>query len=266
MRFMLTEDEVEHYVTQGYVVPRFRMPDDRLKVMERRLERLLADSPDLGTDYIPGLVERDLGWLSFAREPAILDAVEQVIGPDIALWGSGFFGKPAHDGIETPWHQDGDYWPIRPLATVTVWIALDDSTPENGCLRVVPGSHREGKLVPHVTGKDGDYTLHQAVADEAAAEAHGVDVVLRRGQISLHDVFLIHGSKPNRSPRARRGIVYRLMPTTSYFDRDLARIQTQEFGVPDLSQRQLHLMRGTNRCGRNNFNVGRESKGVKVFG
>ena len=69
--------------------------------------------------------------------------VEELIGPDIALSNSSFFAKPAKKGSRTPWHQDGRYWPIRPLATCSVWIAVDPSTTENGCLRVIPDLRRQ---------------------------------------------------------------------------------------------------------------------------
>ena len=68
--------------------------------------------------------------------------VGQLIGPDIALWNMSFFAKPALNGKKTPMHQDGEYWPIVPLATCTVWIAIDEATVENGCLRYIPGSHK----------------------------------------------------------------------------------------------------------------------------
>lgn len=95
-------------------------------------------------------VSGDDVFLDIARHDGILDLVEQLIGPDIILWGCQAFCKPPGDGMEVPWHQDGQYWPIRPLATCTVWIAIDDSVVENGCLRVIPKSHYEKTLFSHL--------------------------------------------------------------------------------------------------------------------
>eukprot|EP00494_Astrolonche_serrata_P013646 UN13770 len=72
--------------------------------------------------------------------------VEQVLGPNIALWNSSFFAKPSYTGRETPFHQDGHYWPIQPPSTCTVWCAIDPATKENGCMKFIPGSHREKRL------------------------------------------------------------------------------------------------------------------------
>ena len=101
---------------------------------------------------------------------------------------------------KTPWHQDGAYWPIRPLATCTVWIAVDDATPENGCMRFIPGSHKSKTLAEHAVNNDPDYTLNQELDPATYDPAEAIDVTLEAGQISLHDVYLFHGSEVNRSP------------------------------------------------------------------
>ena len=179
--------------------------------------------------------------------------VSQLIGPDIALWNMSFFAKPALSGKRTPWHQDGEYWPIRPLATCTAWLALDDSTPENGCLRVIRGSHTARALRAHNTLASNDVTLTQELDPSEYDETDAVDIVLKAGQVSLHDVYLLHGSEPNRSPRPRRGMTMRFMPTTSVFDRELAQEKARRLGIVDHSDRQVYLLRGTDRSGENEF-------------
>uniref|UniRef100_UPI00248E2DD3 phytanoyl-CoA dioxygenase family protein n=1 Tax=Thalassobaculum salexigens TaxID=455360 RepID=UPI00248E2DD3 len=131
---MLTETEIAQYHDKGYVFPKYRLPPDTLQAIRDDHDRLLARHPEF-RDNCPDLLTFDSGFLNYARDPAILDMVAQLIGPDIALWNMSFFAKPALNGKRTPWHQDGAYWPIRPLATCTVWIAIDDATPENGCMR-----------------------------------------------------------------------------------------------------------------------------------
>jgi len=180
-----------------------------------------------------------------------------VIGPDFLLWGTTVFGKPAGTGKRVPWHQDGEYWPIRPLATCSAWIALDDATPENGCLRVIPGSHKGNRLRAHTQKDNPDLVLNQELNADEYDEAEAVDIVLEAGQLSLHDVYLVHGSEPNRSTKRRAGYVCRYMPTSSHFDREYgAQLQQRGGNQVDFAGRALWLMRGRDLCGRNDFQVG----------
>jgi len=160
-------------------------------------------------------------FLELARDREIVDLVAGAIGDDIVLWGCHVFCKPAGEGYETPWHQDGHYWPIRPLATCTAWVALEESVVENGCLRVIPRSHAARQLHEHLHEDRSDLTLNQRLAAGSFDEATAVDLELQPGQMSLHDVYMIHGAAPNRSPRRRTGVALRYMPATSVFDRNL---------------------------------------------
>ena len=250
---VLSQDEIGRYHDEGLVVPSDRIPLETVEAMREKATALLVERPDMSPDFIPGLVEVDSSWVEYARHPVILDCVESVIGTDFLNWGSGFFGKPASHGLETPWHQDGEYWPIKPLATCTVWVALDPTTPENGCMQFVPGSHKEKKLLPHDLSENDDKTLERSLRNTSFAEANARDVLLEPGQLAIFDVYTIHGSRPNSSPHRRMGIAFRYMPTTSHFDFELAEEQARELGRPGSSIRQLHLMRGTDRCGRNDF-------------
>ena len=249
---MLDSEQIAGYHRDGYVIPDFQVPEETLASIRARHAALLEREPRF-RDYCPMLLDYDLGFLDYCDNPQILDMVSQLIGPDIALWNTSFFAKPAFSGKRTPWHQDGEYWPIRPLATCTAWLALDDSTPENGCLRVIRGSHTARKLRAHNTVDRDDVTLNQELDAAEFDEADAVDVVLKAGQISLHDVYLLHGSEPNRSPRPRRGMTMRFMPTTSIFDRDLAREKAQRLNIVDHSSRQVFLLRGVDRSGANTF-------------
>lgn len=195
-------------------------------------------------------------FLDLAREPEIVDLVAGVIGDDVILWGCHVFCKPAAEGYETPWHQDGHYWPIRPLATCTVWVALEPSTRANGCLRVIPGSHRARALHPHLREDRDDLTLSQRLDSAHFDEARAVDIELEPGQMSLHDVHLIHGAAANRSAQRRTGVALRYMPANSVFERDL-RPADGASGVPvDFARRPLWLVKGRDASGRNDFRIG----------
>ncbi len=251
---MLTADQISQYHRDGYVVPDFKMPDATLDAIRTRHAALLEREPRF-RDYCPTLLDYDPAFMDYCDNADILDMVSQLIGPDIALWNTSLFAKPAGNGKRTPWHQDGEYWPIRPLATCTAWLALDDSTPENGCLRVIKGSHTSRALRAHNTVQQDDVTLNQELDSAEYDEADAVDVVLKAGQISLHDVYLLHGSEPNLSPHARRGMTMRYMPTTSVFDRDLAREKARQLGILDHSARRVILLRGVDRSGSNVFSA-----------
>jgi ectoine hydroxylase-related dioxygenase (phytanoyl-CoA dioxygenase family) len=253
---MLSDAQLKQYDDRGYVIPDFRLPETVLEDLRADQARLVVRHPEF-RQYCPNLLHYDLRFLEIARTPEIVAMVGQILGPDFALWNSSLFAKPAADGKRTPWHQDGQYWPIRPLATCTVWIALDDSTVENGCLRVIPGSHHGQKLRAHRKLETDDATLNQELLESEYDLAQAADLVLKAGQMSLHDVFLLHGSEPNRSPHPRRGKTLRFMPTTSVFDRDIARAQAKEFALADHSLRTLYLMSGVDRSGRNDFRLRR---------
>lgn len=251
---MLTPDQVAEYHEKGYVVPDYRLSEETLESIRRDHDRLLAAHPEF-RDNCSALLSYDMAFLNYARDPNILDMAEQVIGPDIALWNMSFFAKPAHNGKKTPYHQDGEYWPIRPLATCTVWIAVDDATVENGCLKLIPGSHKDKRLMAHAQRNDPELTLQQELLpnefDESAAES----LVLEAGQMSLHDIYLAHGSEINVSDKPRRGMTLRLMPTTSVYDRDVAREMYAERRGNDMSHHSIFLLRGEDRSGGNDFRV-----------
>ena len=150
-RSILTGAEVSAYHNDGQLIPEsYRISNDLLTTMRSSVAGVLERNPDHRPENLmnvhlensPEGVKGDPAILEYARHSPFLDMVEQLIGPDIILWGVTLFSKPAGTGLEVPWHQDGHYWPMRPRATCTLWIALDDSTSENGCMRVIPGSHR----------------------------------------------------------------------------------------------------------------------------
>ena len=261
----LTDAEVARYHDDGYIVPDFRLPAEMLDRMRDALDRLNQANPHLSGDNMlcPHLTDAgvqslrgDPVWLEFAALPDILDMVEQLIGPDFLLWGTTVFGKPAFSGKEVPMHQDGEYWPIRPLATCSAWIALDDATPENGCLSVVPGSHRDKRLRRHHQD-DGDHlALNQALDPSEYRQDEIVPITLKAGQVSFHDVYLVHGSQPNRTPHRRAGYVCRYMPTTSHFDHAYGASLQQKTGIVDFANRRVIQMRGRDVCGLNDYTVG----------
>lgn len=268
---MLSTAQILTYREQGYLIAPYRLTHDHLAHMRQALEDLIRHNPGVRPEKLVSAhivrragcedngegVKGDSRFFDLACTPAILDMVEQVIGPDIVLWGCHVFCKPQGDGLLTPWHQDGHYWPIRPLATCTVWVALDDSTVENGCLRVIPGSHRAAITHPHLHEERSEELVLSDSTDAASFdESQAVDIELKAGQMSLHDVHMIHGAARNVSTKRRAGVALRYMPASSVFERGLNPIEGAS-GIPvAFAQRPLWLLRGQDKSGRNDFTVG----------
>ena len=266
----LHPDEIQHFRREGWVIPQFALPAEQVQTMRLALDELIANNPDVRPEKLVSAHVQAAGgqgpnvegvrgvaqFLDLARDPQIVELVSGAIGEDILLWGCHVFCKPAGEGYETPWHQDGHYWPIRPLATCTVWVALEPSTVANGCLRVIPRSHQARQLHDHLHEERTDLTLNQRLAPGTFDENTAVNLELQPGQMSLHDVYMIHGAAANRSAQRRTGVALRYMPSTSLFDRQLRPVHGQS-GVPvDFAQRPLWLVRGVDRHGGNDLKVG----------
>ena len=150
------------------------------------------------------------GWAyDLAAHPRIVDAVASLLGDDVIVWGTLLLCKPPHDSEFVAWHQDGEYADyLGGTPAVSAWLALSDSTTENGCMRVIPGSHR--KKLRHVEAHRPLNMLSrgQEIAVEVD-ETNAVDVELRAGEMSIHHVDIVHGSGANRSASWRVGFIVR---------------------------------------------------------
>ena len=177
---MLTDAQIRHYHEDGFVIPDFGLSEQTLEDIRAIHTRLIERHPKF-VDYCGAVLGYDLGFLNFARNPDILDMIAQLLGDDIAIWNSSFFAKPARSGRKTPWHQDGQYWPMRPIATCSVWMAVDDSTRENGCLRVIRGSHRDKSLRQHQRNDSPDLSLNQELPRCEFDESKAVDLEMEAG-------------------------------------------------------------------------------------
>ena len=265
MQTALSEFDIAFYHANGYVIPKYRLEPEFLKELQDALNNLLANNPGVRPEQLvsaPIEGRNDEGvtgsqkFLQLAMHPPIIDLVEQIIGPDIILWGCHVFCKPASEGYETPWHQDGHYWPIRPLANCTVWVALEPSTQENGCLRVIPGSHNAKHLFEHLYEDRNDLTLNQRMVEGAFDESQAADLELQPGEMSMHDIYMIHGAKANTSQQRRTGVALRFMPGTSLFDRNLKPSDGKTGVNVSFAKRPLWLLRGVDKTGQNDFAVG----------
>ena len=143
-------------------------------------------------------------WVRLVSDERLLDIAEIFVGPDIALFASHYICKPPSDGHAVLWHQDGSYWPLEPMEVVTLWLAVDDSTPENGCMRVIPRTHSLDlhEMQPRT---DIPNVLKSGIDPELVDESSAVDFVLKAGDVSVHHPNIIHGSNANTSSNRRGG-------------------------------------------------------------
>lgn len=262
--YILSDSEIAGFRDKGWVVPDWRLPTALIAEMRQEYDALLQRNPDIASDIIMAPHQVDGGsmgitgsekWLRFATHPGLVNIARQLIGDDIILWGTTLFGKPANNGKETPWHQDGDYYPIRPLEVLTVWIPLDDVTPENGPMKFIPGSHRAHRIFHHSWVEGDDKTINMVTDSEFFDESTAEPLLLKAGQVSFHDVYMIHGSDANHTDQRRAAFIVRLMPATSFYDHALGAEIGRKHPSQGYGTRPLFLVSGEDRAG-NDFTIG----------
>lgn len=213
----LAAGSIESYWERGFYFPirafnssetaEFRGHFDRYYAYYE--DRLAALPPRMRSSIV-GHTHTFLNWVyRIASHPRVLDAVESILGPNLLVFDSVWFVKKPGDKQFISWHQDATYWGLHPPAVTTAWIALSNSTPQNGCVRVVAGSHKN-PILPHneTYGEQNALSRGQEIAVEVD-ERNAVDLVLAPGEFSLHDVAIVHGSNANTSAEPRIGIAIR---------------------------------------------------------
>lgn len=211
---ILSSDAIEQYRTEGYYAP-VRVLSEKeaaeyrecLEAHEGRTGGPLQGNWRVKTHLLFTWADR------LVHNRTILDAVEDLLGPNILCWTTNFFIKEPHSPGYVSWHQDAAYWGLEPEEVVTAWIALSPSNAVSGCMKVIPGSHHESHI-PHrdTFHEDNLLTRGQEIAVEVD-EGKAVHMPLRPGEISLHHIKLVHGSAPNRSDDRRIGLAIRYIPT-----------------------------------------------------
>ncbi len=243
-RGRLSPEQVAHYHREGYLV--FNqpvLPAGRFEALKARFEQILGDLPAGERPEamdVPHFMHPDL--LEWAFDAAILDLVEPIVGPDIALFSTHFICKPKGNGRRVPWHEDSAYWRgrITPMEVCTVWFAIDPSRRENGCMMVIPRTHVEGQA--GFSDYDPVDPKRNVFGTEIRAsqrdESRRVAVELEPNQCSLHDARIMHGSEANTSTLRRCGWTLRFCSARVKFN------QEQFAGA-----HQVYLARGQDRGG-----------------
>jgi non-heme Fe2+,alpha-ketoglutarate-dependent halogenase len=214
----LSSQQLNQYDRDGIVFPVSVLSVDEATLFRGELESV-AGNCEVGTlKRLDGL-HLFFDWAyQLVTHDALLNAVEDILGGDILIDGTLVFYKPPQDSSYVSWHQDSVYsgWHLTP--STSAWIALTTSHPSNGCMRVIPGSHKQGVL-DHANASDDSNLLFRGERVQTVDESLAVDVVLQPGEMSLHHSNLIHGSNPNTSDEPRIGFIVRFVTN---------RIQPQE--------------------------------------
>jgi ectoine hydroxylase-related dioxygenase (phytanoyl-CoA dioxygenase family) len=214
----LSRAEVRTFHEQGFLGPYPAVPVDRMDEIRQRIEADVL--PSTGSNPRNPLQARHLDSrlvYDLITAPTILGRLRCLIGDDIICWTSYFFAKEP-GGKEIPWHQDANFWPIEPPLNISIWMAIDEVTPENSCVQVIPGSHRE--VVPHVPAREG--MAFSEEADPEYVDAHtAIDMVLRPGEFFIFNERLLHHSNKNMSSKRRMGLSARYtVPFVALLDQD----------------------------------------------
>lgn len=238
------EKAAAEYAEQGFSIIRNVVPKDLLEEVCAHVEWLTRKYPDLRPEHFHHpLIRNDAFWARVVSDPRLVDIAEFFLGPDVACFTAHYICKPPYNGQPVLWHQDGAYWTLTPMRALTVWLAVDESTAENGCLRMIPGSHVLPLHKPSLR-TDTENMLYSASDDglvrEWAEERGIVDIELQPGDVSIHHPNLLHCSEPNTSAKRRCGLDMGYISTST-------RIHSDGIYLDPL------LVRGTDTAGLNSY-------------
>ena len=239
-----TPEQVAFYKDQGYLKMGRVFDEEEMALLTHHVDEMIAAlPPDKRPEEMDVPHFTDPWLFKYLAHPRILDIIEGFIGPNIVLWSSHFIAKPKGNGKAVPWHTDGAYWNKRltPMEVITLWLAVDESTLENGCMRVIPESHTafraaQDAYVPVDPTKN---VFSLRLAPELIDESKSVDLELKVGECHFHDAWTIHGSNPNFSDKRRCGYTMRYMPAHVVL----------EPRPDEMNGHKIYLLRGEDRTG-----------------
>ncbi|WP_305783555.1 phytanoyl-CoA dioxygenase family protein [Symbioplanes lichenis] len=218
------EKAAQDYATQGFAIIRNVVPPDLLEETRSHVEWLSRKYPDLRPEHFHHpLIRNDAFWVRLVTDPRLARIGQHFLGPDIACFTAHYICKPPRTGQPVLWHQDGAYWKLTPMEALTVWVAVDESTTENGCLRIIPGS-QEIPLYKPSSRTDTPNMLYssadQQLVDRWAEERGIVDIELNPGDVSIHHPHILHCSEANTSAKRRCGLDIGYISTSTRISSD----------------------------------------------
>ena len=209
----LTAAQIAQFRNEGYVFPFRAVSAEQAAEYRSRIESYEAQAGQDANRTLKIKGNLAFPWLmDLGRNPRILDAVEDVIGPNLLLFGASIFAKNGRDPRYVSWHQDSAYFGLDPHEEVTAWVGFTESTIEKGCLKVMPRTHL-GPALHHVETHAQDNMLAKGQSIEGLDEREAVYVELQPGEFSLHHERMAHASEPNRGADRRIGFAFFYIPT-----------------------------------------------------
>ncbi len=247
--FQLADPDVEFFEQNGYLSGIRLLDEEQIDTLRREIAELMHphyqtdqrfyeyntnESPDPARRlfHALGVWRVSEGFHDLVFHPTIAAVAHRLLGGQVRFWHDQLFVKPARDGAVVAWHQDYSYWTrTKPIAHLTCWIGLDDSTIENGCVHYVPGSHKWNLLPRTDLANDMDAVL-EVLTDEQRAAFKPVPIELKAGEATFHHPMMLHGSYENRSERPRRAAVINMFRDGVISDTDKPLLE----GVPAILQ------------------------------
>ena len=223
-RYRLSPEQVEFFNENGYLQGVRVLDDEQIEILREELNELMnpghpahelfyeynsneSSDPEKILFHALGAWRAASAFHDLLWHPAFVVPASQLLGGAVRFWHDQLFVKPAHHGGVVIWHQDYSYWQRTiPMAHLTCWIGLDDSTRANGCVHYVPRSHR-WNLLPRADFANDMDTVKASLTEEQKREFKPVAIELKRGECSFHHPLMVHGSYANRSDRPRRAAV-----------------------------------------------------------
>jgi chlorinating enzyme len=211
---VLTQQQIDTFHRDGCVFPIRVMSEADATALRAQLETFERDTGGPLKGALRHKSHLLFTWLAdLVRTPKVVDAIEDLYGPNLFCWTTNFFIKEANNPAFVSWHQDSTYWGLDKPDVVTAWVALTPSNKANGAMGFIPGTHTSDQI-PHrdTFAKNNLLTRGQEVAVDVD-ESKAVTIELEPGEMSLHHVRLVHGSPPNPSNDRRIGFAIRYIPT-----------------------------------------------------
>ena len=202
---VLTKLQIEQYHDEGFISPIRVISEQEALSIKDELEQVEKEFPEEINSESRNNLHLSFAFLdALAHNKIIVDAIEDLIGPDISLWASVMFIKEPSSKQYVSWHQDATYMGLDSLDFPTPWIALSPSNIETGCMTMIAGSHKT-KIQNHedTFAENNILTRGQVIQD--VDESKAVDLILQPGEMSIHHGAVIHGSQPNNSNQRRIG-------------------------------------------------------------
>ncbi len=233
----LTQEQIDQFWRDGFLAVHNVLEPDEVAALRHRTDSIILGDipfpeesiqiePELeaqnphGTARLTAvrkmwqLTRYDPFFAEYARHTRIVEVVVDLLGPDVKLYADQMLLKPPFHGSAKPYHQDSPYWPIEPMELVTCWMAMDDSTRENGCMRFLPGTHKLGLVEHHFL--EGTHIVPNGW-EEMSKRPDEVAVELKAGSCTFHHSLVLHETSPNRSPHPRRAMTTAYMRATSRY-------------------------------------------------